>query len=82
MLTKAYGLRFVITVTGRAGKFSFMTVMLTLGSGLGLLSLASIITDMILLNCTKKKSFYRKIKEFDHRDKVRVFRHFLEIENY
>ncbi len=70
LLKKVYGLRFVITVTGRAGKFSFMPVILTLGSGLGLLSLATIITDTILLNVTHKKYLYRKIKEYDHKDQV------------
>ena len=72
LLTKAYGLRFIITVTGQAGKFSFLPVILTLGSGLGLLSLATIITDLILLNMTKKKEFYKQIKEFDYKEKIEI----------
>lgn len=66
-LTKSYGIRLIITVTGEAGKFSFLPLLLTLGSGLGLLSLATIITDLILLNLTNKKLFYRQLKELDHK---------------
>lgn len=32
-LIKAYGLRFIITVTGEAGKFDFIPFMLTIGAG-------------------------------------------------
>ena len=66
-LTKAYGLRFLIVVEGKAGRFSFLPLLLTLGSGLGLLSLATIIIDIVLLNVMAKKIFYKEIKEFDYK---------------
>ena len=66
-LTKAYGLRFLIVVEGKAGRFSFLPLLLTLGSGLGLLSLATIIIDIVLLNVMAKKTFYKEIKEFDYK---------------
>ena len=73
VLTKAYGLRFVITVTGKAGKFSFLPMLLTLGSGMGLLALATIITDILVLNVMKKKEFYQKLKELNYKEEVRLF---------
>ena len=40
-LIKAYGIRFVIHVTGEAGKFSVVPLLLNIGSGLGLLAIVS-----------------------------------------
>ena len=40
-LIKAYGLRFVVNVDGQAGKFSFVPLVLNLGSGLALLAIVS-----------------------------------------
>ena len=42
--------------------------MLTIGSGLGLLSLATIIADCVLLNLTKKKEFYQQLKLYDYKN--------------
>ena len=42
VLYKAYGIRFVFSVTGQAGKFSFVPMMLNIGSGLALLSIVSV----------------------------------------
>lgn len=38
MLYKAYGLRFIINVSGTAGKFNIIPLMLTIGAGIGLMS--------------------------------------------
>jgi hypothetical protein len=38
-LIKAYGIRFIIKVTGRAGKFSIVPLLLNIGSGIGLLAI-------------------------------------------
>ena len=38
-LIKAYGIRFVVKVTGKAGKFNIVPLLLNVGSGLGLLAL-------------------------------------------
>ena len=40
-LIKAVGIRFVLKVTGRAGKFSVVPLLLNLGSGVGLLAIVS-----------------------------------------
>ena len=37
-LVKAYGIRFVIKVTGQAGKFNIVPLATTVGSGLALLA--------------------------------------------
>ena len=69
-LVKAYGIRLIIIVDGKAGQFNMMPLLLTLGSGLGLLSLATIVTDLILLNLMQNKKLYREIKEFNYKDQV------------
>jgi P2X purinoceptor 4 len=66
VLTKAYGLRFIINVIGKAGKFNFVPLLLTLGAGIGLLSVATILADIFLITCTKKKAVYRQLKELDY----------------
>lgn len=69
-LVKAYGIRFVITVTGEAGKFSFLPLLLTLGSGIGLLSLATVVADLFMLNLLKRKEFYKGLKELNYKEEV------------
>ncbi|CAF0740409.1 unnamed protein product, partial [Didymodactylos carnosus] len=61
-LTKAFGLRFIITVTGQAGKFNFLTLTLNIGSMIGVLGLATFICDMVALNCGQKGNVYRREK--------------------
>lgn len=58
-LTKAYGLRLIISVSGRAGKFDFITLTLNIGSIVGIFGLATFVCDIILLNMTKKAPVYR-----------------------
>ncbi|CAF0949069.1 unnamed protein product [Brachionus calyciflorus] len=62
-LFKAYGLRFIINVSGIGGKFSIVPLMMTIGAGLGLMSISVIIADCVMLHCTKNKTLYQKIKE-------------------
>jgi len=38
-LFKAYGLRFIIKVSGEAGKFAIVPLLLNIGSGIGLLAI-------------------------------------------
>lgn len=47
-LTKAFGLRFIINVVGKAGQFNAIPLLLAIGSGLGLLSLSSLVADCYL----------------------------------
>jgi hypothetical protein len=69
-LYKAYGLRFIINVNGKAGQFSVLPFMLTIGAGIGLLSISELIADMFLLNCSRKRSMYRRAKEQEANDIV------------
>ena len=39
---KAYGLSFIIKVTGRAGKFNIVPLLINIGSGIGLLAFVGI----------------------------------------
>lgn len=59
MLKKAFGLRIIISVSGKAGKFDFITLTLNTGSLVGIFGLATFFCDLILLNLTKKASVYR-----------------------
>ena len=47
-VTKRYGIKLEFGVSGRAGQFSAVATMIALGSGLALLSIASIVTDFVL----------------------------------
>ncbi|CAF2388560.1 unnamed protein product [Rotaria sp. Silwood2] len=59
MLTKAYGLRFIISVSGKAGKFDFIQLTLNTGSLVGLFGLATFVCDIILLHLSKNARNYR-----------------------
>ncbi|XP_074643920.1 P2X purinoceptor 4-like isoform X2 [Tubulanus polymorphus] len=61
-LVKAYGIRFIILVKGTAWKFSFIPLILKIGSGLALLSVATIMCDIFVLYCLKKRNYYREKK--------------------
>ena len=59
---KAFGLRFTISVTGQAGRFSILPLMITIGAGFGLMSISVLIADCVMLNFTNKKKLYQKLK--------------------
>ncbi|XP_036020762.1 P2X purinoceptor 4 isoform X2 [Mus musculus] len=61
-LTKAYGIRFDIIVFGKAGKFDIIPTMINVGSGLALLGVATVLCDVIVLYCMKKRYYYRDKK--------------------
>jgi len=51
-LFKAYGLRFIIKVSGAAGKFAIVPLLLNIGSGIGLLAIVRtsvVVTQLLLL---------------------------------
>lgn len=72
ILYKAFGLRFIISVSGTAGKFDIMPLMLTIGAGFGLMSLSVIIADCVMLHCTKDRNFFKKMKELDLKEDAPV----------
>lgn len=61
-LIKAYGIRFDIVVFGKAGKFDIIPTMINIGSGLALLGVATVLCDIIVLYCMKKRFYYREKK--------------------
>lgn len=67
-LYKAYGLRFIITVDGQAGRFSILPLMIKIGTGFGLMSISVILADCVMLNFTQKKKLFQKLKEVDAKE--------------
>ncbi|XP_071945426.1 P2X purinoceptor 4-like isoform X2 [Antedon mediterranea] len=61
-LTKAFGILFKIKISGQAGKFSVVPLMLNIGSGLALLSLATVMCDVVVLYVLKKRHLYKEVK--------------------
>jgi P2X purinoceptor 4 len=56
-LIKAYGMKFLITVTGTARKFDITKTVVIIVTGLGLMGLANIMCDIVLL---KSSNQYRE----------------------
>ena len=61
-LVKAYGITFIVNVHGQAGRFGVWPTLLNLGAGLALLSLATVICDIVVLYCHKHREYYRQSK--------------------
>ena len=53
-LIKAYGIKFLISVNGKAGKFDLKNTVILIVTGLGLLGLANILCDFVLLHCSNR----------------------------
>ena len=60
-LIKAYGLKFLLNVSGNAGKFDLTKTVIILVTGLGLMGLANILCDFVLLNCSHE--FRKQVME-------------------
>ncbi|CAF0933680.1 unnamed protein product [Didymodactylos carnosus] len=61
-LTKAFGLRMIMSVSGRAGKLDFITLSLNIGSLIGILGLATFICDIVALYLHRQSTVYRQQK--------------------
>ncbi len=61
-LTKAFGLRFIISVSGHAGKFDLIQLTLNIGSLIGILGLATFICDIVALYVHRQSDVYRQQK--------------------
>ncbi|XP_071479418.1 P2X purinoceptor 4-like [Diadema antillarum] len=61
-LTKAYGILFQVKITGVAGKFDIVPLMLNFASGVALLSLATVMCDVVVLYFLKKRKYYKEAK--------------------
>ena len=65
-LIKAHGLKFLLNVSGTAGKFDVTQTVIILVTGLGLMGLANILCDFVLLNCShefRKQVIEKKYEE-------------------
>ncbi|CAL8109169.1 unnamed protein product [Calicophoron daubneyi] len=60
LLIKTSGIEFLIRATGRAGKFSFLQFTMNIGSGLALLSIATIMCDLVVFHFTHDRKRYRE----------------------
>ncbi|XP_066918295.1 P2X purinoceptor 4-like isoform X1 [Clytia hemisphaerica] len=58
-LTKAFGIKFELLAHGKAGKFNIIPLLTNLGAGIGLLGLATLCCDFIVLNLVPKRNVYR-----------------------
>ncbi|CAF1582280.1 unnamed protein product [Rotaria sp. Silwood1] len=58
-LTKAYGLRFIISTSGNAGKFNFITLTLNIGSLIGIFGIATFVCDVIIFRLSKRAGVNR-----------------------
>jgi len=62
-------------VTGVAGKFDIIPLMLKIGAGLGLMSVTFVIADVVMLYCpcasSTEKRYYRKIKRLNANKEIK-----------
>ncbi|XP_061197439.1 P2X purinoceptor 4-like [Saccostrea echinata] len=61
-LYKAYGIKFVISVSGQGRKFAPVPFFTNIGSGLALLSIATVICDIAVLYILKARHLYKEKK--------------------
>ncbi|XP_075871288.1 P2X purinoceptor 5-like isoform X2 [Nelusetta ayraudi] len=61
-LFNVYGIRFSVMVHGKAGMFSIVPMIISVGSGVALLGAGAFFCDMVLLYLIKQKDSYRKWK--------------------
>jgi len=55
ILKKLYGVRVVVVLYGKAGKFYIVNLLVALGAGLGLLGVASVTADFLLQTCWPRR---------------------------
>ncbi|UJR10316.1 hypothetical protein I4U23_014522 [Adineta vaga] len=65
-LTKAYGLRLIIAVSGKAGKFDLITLSLNIGSSVGIFGLAIVFCNILLYLSKQSRTYQRHICEAVH----------------
>ena len=60
-----FGIRIVFVVSGYGGRFSLLSLSITLGAGLAYLGLATLLTDVCLRYFVKEKDVYDRSKYED-----------------
>lgn len=61
-LYKFYGIHILVSISGVGNKFNLVSLLTAIGSGIGLLSFATLVADMILENFDKHKKKYLEHK--------------------
>jgi len=61
-LSKVYGLRFVVAISGRGGLFNIVNLFVAIGSGIGFMVIAGIVCDAIFMYVHKSRERYREGK--------------------
>jgi hypothetical protein len=61
-LSKLYGVRLLLQVTGLGGRFSVFQSVITIGSGVAFITLATVITDFVLLFLFKEEAAFSESK--------------------
>ncbi|XP_056663831.1 P2X purinoceptor 1 [Monodelphis domestica] len=61
-LFKVFGIRLDVLVNGRAGKFDIIPTMTTIGSGIGIFGVATVLCDLLLLHILPKRHYYQQKK--------------------
>jgi len=61
-LIKLYGIRFLFLLSGTGRKFDIVPLMVNVGSGFGLLTLATLVSDFLLLYVLPHKKYYQEVK--------------------
>ena len=67
-LIKAYGIKFLISVNGQAGKFDITNTVVIIVTGVGLMGVANLMCDLILLNFSNQYREKMKEKKFEQID--------------
>jgi hypothetical protein len=55
----------MINTEGTAGKFNIIPLMLTIGTGFGLMSLSVLIADFVTSHFSQKKDIFKKVKNMN-----------------
>jgi len=66
LLQKLYGVRFLTQITGQGGRFSFFRMIITIGSGAAFFTLATVITDFVLLIIFRSDETMFSKKKYAH----------------
>jgi len=59
---KWYGVNVIFQVSGQGGKFNIVPLLTALGSGIGLLAVATVVVDVLVLYIHPKRKVYAKYK--------------------
>jgi ATP P2X receptor len=65
---KLYGIDFIFLTTARGRRFDLVSLGISVGSGIGMLVFATLISDMVTMWCLRQSHFYRNRKVMNVKD--------------